>query len=158
LDPELSVEAEKRNVWMKGNSSAVAFLDMLGYLSQIADDIADADTPKEKLADTMHDILSICLVELPLNTFYQDHQQFLHPILFTCLNQWGVSNRLAVAEDKNSRMFAFVLRESLDQLTAAAAFAVGGRDWAKYVTKDMHAFYHVTHAEGFAEWDAEEKL
>lgn len=144
-------EREHMLQWFRGNMAAVQCVETFGRISQLADDIADGDAPD--VPEAIEKLLLLALVDLPRNDFYRAHATMYAPLLAPVVINWGRSNEWARSTAIEDRMFAYVLRESGEQLITATAYAVGGPDHARAVARDVHQYYHVKHREPFIEWD-----
>lgn len=139
--------------WAKGDQNAAKLMLDLGRLSQLADDIVDGDA--EHVSFDMTRVLKIALYDLPLNPFYRAFCHQLAPVCLTALLNFDASNEWAKSDNEKTRMFAFVLRESLEPVFALIALLVGGEDHAATVVREMHDYYHNKHQETFSEWEAD---
>lgn len=154
-----SAEMEQYLEWCKGNEPAAQLISMLGQVSQIADDFVDRDV--ERNSEDMTAILSLCLVEIPENPFYQAYSHWLRPIFSSCLAQWNASNEWAKGTEQQ-KVYAFVYRETLEIVIPLIASLIGGRDHGLQVAKEVNSFYHQPGGEGydgetFASWLQEQK-
>lgn len=111
--------------WCNGNANAAQTVETFALISQIADDLADAEIPAPVAVERL---LLLCLVELPRNPFYMANAQMYAPIMAGVITNWGRSNEWARSQELETRMFAYVLRESAEMLVTVTAFVVGGED------------------------------
>lgn len=142
--------------WSCGNKHAAALMDNLAYISQIADDFADGDVPVEQRSERMHQLLLNALVRVPENPFFQAYREWLVPVMGSAIHYWEASNSWARSERRETRMYAFVYRDCLQQVLTIIAGLCGGADHARQVTLEMHEFWQVGHGQAFEEWEAEE--
>lgn len=124
---------------LRGNDAAVAFVEMLGDVSQTWDDLVDADFEVEPARITT--AFRIALLELPLQPFYAAHFQRLFPLVEAAVMDWLTANQLE-AGDRHDRSVAFVIRDSLTAVVIAAAGIVGGPDWAIGRAAEIRRFFH----------------
>ena len=141
--------------WCRGDRDAAAFLNLLAHGSQLADDFVDGETAPHERGKNMIEMLDSALREIPQNTFYQKHREALTPLISVPLIYWEASNDWAKSKHRTTRMFAFVMRESLEMAVVGIALLVGGREWARRVVREVHSYYHVLDDEPFENWEAE---
>lgn len=137
-----------------GDEDAAQFLVTLAGLVRLADDIADgdADEPHARMAD----LLFHALIYLPNNAFYLRHQQALSGVLFSMVFNWLKSEDWRHVGDQKTRMFAFVLRETVDDVARLTAFITGGAEHARKVADMLHREAHIEgNPETFEMWDKE---
>jgi len=148
--PELDEIKEDRLLLQvaQGDQHAAAFLGSLYKASQIADDIADGD---DKPGD-MARLMAVMFGEIFTNPFYLAHSVELRQVILTATANWLQATRWE-AKDQHRQSYAFVWRESLDQVAVAVAEIIGGFDWATQV-RDMVAeqLYTSDQTELFEEW------
>lgn len=154
-----SAEIDKYLEWCKGNEAAVGLISMLGQVSQIADDFVDRDKPRN--GEDMTTLLSLCLVEIPENPFYQAYSSWLRPIFTASLAQWNASNAWAKGTEQE-KVYGFVYRETLEIVIPLVASLIGGRDHGLEVAKEVNSFYHQPGGKGyddetFADWCQEQE-
>lgn len=150
---DLADEVEKLRGWFLGNEDAVRLVKELGAISQIADDLADMEL-KIPPQVAVVELLLKTLVNVPGNPFFQRYAEWYLPVFFTAITQWQLSNELTDSHSKNSRMFAYVLREGLDQVIYVTALLVGGAYHAQKVAREVHWYYY-SEGETFEEWESE---
>jgi hypothetical protein len=147
--------------WSRENQEAARLMSYFGYATQVADDLVDNDSKKvatlERRSEAMTKLLHTCLVRIPGNAFFREHQWHFTPLFTSCLAIWDASNSWKKAPALETRMFSYVTREATARLIEMIAFIVGGLDWMRQVTREVHAYYHGRYGiETFAAWDAEE--
>lgn len=148
--PELAPSAEKDLlIWAtKGDAHAVDFLLSLYDASQIADDIADGEDRPGDMARLM----AVIFGKVCVNPFYLAHSVELRQVILTATANWLQATRWE-AQDQHRQSYAFVWRESLDQILVAVAEIVGGFDWAVQVRNaSAEALYTGEQTEKFQEW------
>jgi len=143
--------------WCKDDTAAVDFLSGLGALSQLADDFADGDVCDENLQAEMAHLLHWAIVDMPRNPFFRAYQDFLTPVMSAALLSWDASNRWAASENEPTQMYAYVLRESMEQVFYSVATIIGGFDHARLVVDELHERLHVEEQQPFASWQREIK-
>lgn len=148
--PELSNEDEMRLILevTKGDRHAAAFLASLYKASQIADDIADGEDKPTDMARLMATMFG----EICVNPFYLAHSMELRQSILTATANWLQATKWEGA-DRHRESYAFVWRESLDQVAVAVAEICGGFDWAvKMREQTAEALYTGEQKETFEEW------
>lgn len=153
-------QGEMYRRWAKGNEQAARLMNAFGYATQLADDFTDADTANvstlERRSETMTRLLHVLLVEIPGNAFYRQHEAAFRPLFVNCLTVWDASNTWKSGKKLETRMFSYVLREAAGRLLEMIAYLVGGLDWSRQVTREIHDYYHGEHGvEPFSAWEAE---
>jgi hypothetical protein len=153
-------EAEMFLRWAKGDEEAALLMSYFGYATQVADDLVDGDTAAvaslRRRSDAMMRLLYTLLVQIPGNRFFRVNERHFPPLFVSCLTMWDASNAWADAEKIETRMFSYVTREACGRLLEMVAYLVGGLDWMRQVTRELHDYYHGEHGvESFAAWDAE---
>lgn len=115
---------------MKGNIAAEDFCRKLFNISQIMDDLIDQDNPI-----TNEDIFKCfwdCLIELPKNPFYIQHQATLIPMMQVFLTDYRDSVILERGDyqtsdqNRQAKHIAFIIRNSLGSILIHCAYLVGG--------------------------------
>ncbi len=135
-------ETNKLAQWCMGDRHAMQFLLHAFEVTQIADDFADGDKPERLTSEYMTRLLHMSFVEIPNNPFYQAYREALWPVLSSCFLTWNATNQWEKSAARTSRMFAYVNRETCEQLIHLTAYLLGGQDHARAVVLDVHAFYH----------------
>lgn len=123
-------ETEFLNEALQGRREAVFLCQTLFRLSQVIDDLHDADKPVTK--EQIHRMAWEALVELPSNAFYQQHFAALQPLIRGWLADWMDSCLLEQGDDHGKHM-AFVLRDSIGAVVIHCAYLIGGYDWMRKV-------------------------
>lgn len=97
--PETEQEERTKLYQLIGDAEAVDMLMVLAEASQIADDLYD-DDKSINVKDSVTDLLTAILCELPQNPFYMQHYARLTPLIRQCVYGWQASNDMA----NNGRM------------------------------------------------------
>ena len=146
-------EFEKTLYWCKGNEDAARFLMMAYEVTQVADDFVDRDVPDEEInARAMLKLLHLCMVDIPTNPFYQQHQQWYIPLMSTSFTIWSCTDEWKKDTNPTTQQFGYVYREICEQMVTITAQIVGGVAWARQVTNEAHWFYHQRDQETLKEW------
>lgn len=140
--------------WTNGNVDAAHVLAMLGGASQMADDFVDGDVSEERRGDVMALLLITLLGELPNNVFYQRHRNRLEAILVSSVLMWNGSNKWARG-DAQDRRYAYVYRETMEQVIGVVALLTGGHAHAIRTNNEVHGWFHRREAESFETWERE---
>lgn len=119
---------------LKGEPSAVNLCGLLFRVSQVIDDLVDQDKPVS--TDLIKKAFWDCLVEIPLNPFYQKHFTSLLPQIQIFFNDWLDSCELEKRDDHGQNI-AFVLRDSIGGIIIHCAYLIGGYPWMRKVSSDV---------------------
>lgn len=124
---------------LKGNVEAVRFVEVLGQISQIFDDLVDA--PESVTVATKHELMWLCLLVLPNQPFYLANQSAFSAIIAANLFDWIAATQLerGMAPD---RRIAFVIRDNLAQIVTYSAMLVGGPEHASATAAEVRRFVH----------------
>ena len=141
--------------WTCGDVPAAEFLSHLFAVSQVADDFVDDDIPPEKRSEQMTQLVLTLLLNVGNNPFFDRYRIELQALMASSLIVWDATNEWAGSTRQDTRTFAFVYREILEQVISFTAYVVGGLEHARAVTREVHQHYHVDHGEGFAAWESE---
>lgn len=148
--PELEA-AQERDLLLwatKGDPHAAGFLLSLYQASQIADDIADGE---DKPGD-MARLMAVMFGQVCTNPFYLAHSVELRQVILTATANWLQATRWE-DQDQHRQSYAFVWRESLDQIAVAVAEIIGGFEWATEVrSATADQLYTGDQRETFKEW------
>lgn len=116
---------------MLGHRAAEDVCRRLFNISQVMDDLMDKDKPvtNEQLFKCFWD----CLIELPKNPFYIQHQATLIPMMQVFLVDYRDSVVFERGDDDNreqqqqhARHIAFILRNAIGSVIIHCAYLVGG--------------------------------
>jgi len=142
--------------WVKGETAAADFLMKAFEVTQIADDFVDRDVPVEQIDErAMLRLLHLCMVDIPTNPFYQQYSTWFIPLMSTSFTIWSCTDEWGKDSNKTTRQFGYVYREICEQMITMTAQLLGGVEWAREVTKELHSFYHQEDQETFEDWDNE---
>lgn len=152
-------EIEMQLRWAQGNQDAADLMGLFGYATQLADDLVDLDRKwvqtHEGRAEVMSEVLLACLIKIPANPFFHEHRHHYGPLFVSCLGTWEPTVSWAKSPKKETRMFAYVLREATGRLFEMTAFLVGGSRWQRQVVREIHDYYHGSGGvESFEAWEA----
>lgn len=125
---------------LKADQAAVDFIETVGGLSQVWDDVVDGDIPSEAIADVVNRMMHITLFVLPNNPFYRYNFATLNPMMQLIVNDWHDANALERGT-RHDRTVAFVLRDRLASLVVQCAAIVGGATWARTVGPRIRRFF-----------------
>jgi len=145
--------------WCRGNEQAATFLGKFALALQRADDIVDEESwDVEQRGKQMAKLIYELLFGIGNDPFYTQHKQALTPALINGLLYWDVSNTLANSPHRESRMFAFVLREAVEQVIPLVAMLCGASyNEARDIALEVHRVYHESPVESFDSWEGERK-
>ncbi len=120
---------------VRNDQEAMLFLAHVHDVAHIADDIADGDM--DNVGRGVETLLTIALVTVPKDPFYQKHFAKLHPLVANAITHWAIANEYERSGDIAMFDRAFVLRSLYATLVVAAAEIVGGPvdgiHWAREV-------------------------
>jgi len=118
-----------------GNHSAIRFLEAIGGLTQIWDDLIDRDKPIGD--DDINDAFKFCMVEIPRNAFYRDNFLDLQPVIEQSITQWIASAKIEKTVHHDLLPGSFITRGSFNDLITRCAFIIGGSDHAEEIAIDV---------------------
>jgi hypothetical protein len=127
--------------WMLGNEAAVDFILLLFRASHLADDVVDGDS-FDPLAD-QGQLWAIFFGRLMPNPFFQAHVQRFAGAITPAVHDWVLATRWQREPDTVKRLFAYVLRLTLEHAVIVAADIVGGFDHAQAVATEMREVFHI---------------
>lgn len=125
--------------WLRGNQSAIEFIETIFTVLHTVDDCTDRDKPVS--TNQLHDAFWHALITLPRNEFYAANFVLLNGSLQSAILNWHAANRMEVAGPDSAKDVAFVLRSSYNDLITLCAYAIGGREWSQRVAYEarLHA-------------------
>lgn len=108
-----------------GQEDAVDLCSMLGFVSQLWDDLIDGE-PRSATDVNKAFLLALCAI--PQNRFYQAHQAELVPMMRMVIFDWIDATALEKAADRSEKdlMMAYALRDSMASFVVQVAGLVGG--------------------------------
>lgn len=120
-----------------GNEEAVAFMESIGAICQVWDDLIDipgASAPRINAA------FWEALIALPNNGFYQRHFDTLNPLMQSAIADWLAANELEKGSEHDKRL-AYVLRDATASLAVHCARLVGGYGWMLEVNAEIRRYF-----------------
>jgi hypothetical protein len=133
--------------WLKGDQTAVHFIEVLFAALHVWDDITDKDRTLN--LSTFHQMMEAVLIELPRNRFYITNFAQLNSVLHLAIINWHVANAMERTDDELNKHIAFILRSTYVDLVTTCALIVGDTDWAIHVGKEAR---RQASSEGFARY------
>lgn len=121
--------------YFRNNVDAVRFLETIGYIVQVWDDLIDRD--KELNDETINRAFWMALVELQDNPFFHQYYKDLIPIIRDGVNAWLDANNFERGDSEHEKQLAFVLRSMIYNLRFHCAYLIGGYDWLRTISKEM---------------------
>lgn len=118
-----------------GRKDAVRFCQLLFRVSQVWDDLVDGD--RQVAAEDINRAFWMLLVELPVNSFYNDHFSHLQPLLSQYICDWLDANELEKRGDDHGKNIAFVLRDGIGAIIIQCAYLLGGYDYMRKVSEEV---------------------
>lgn len=141
--PEARQEQARRLLALLGGDAqgqqALALCDALFGISQVWDDLVDAD--RAVSPEAVSQAFWLALVEIPANPFWQRHQAELRPLLAAAIAAWQDANELERGPE-HERTLAFVLRDMLTSVACHCAYLLGGYPWQRRVSPDVRRLLH----------------
>jgi len=139
--------------WASGDKDAARFLVNFMAMVRLADDIADGDS-ENPVAD-MSNLLVRAWIDHGTNPFFQAHSGALSASMANAVLMWEKSEEWRHSENEKTRMFAFVVRETVEHVAYTCAMLTGGYSHAKSVAQEIQEVSHQRSPETFADWEAE---
>jgi hypothetical protein len=133
--------------WLKGDQTAVHFIEVLFAALHVWDDITDKDRTLN--LSTFHQMMEAVLIELPRNRFYITNFAQLNSVLHLAIVNWHIANAMERSEDELNQQIAFILRSTYVDLVTSCALIIGGTDWAIHVGKEARRH---SSSEGFPKY------
>lgn len=127
--------------WMLGNDQAADFVLMLFAASHLADDVVDGDSA-DPLADQGR-LWALFFGRLMPNPFFQRHAERFAGAIAPAVHDWVLATRWQRSGDSVQRLFAYVLRTTLEHAVIVAADIVGGFDHAQEVAAELRQVFHL---------------
>ena len=124
---------------LRGNVPAIEFCQLIGRISQTWDDLVDGDKPVD--AQAINRMMFAALIELPENTFYQQHAFTLVPIIRSHIADWMAANALEYQGIEAQRI-AFVIRDNVGAIVTQCAYLIGGYEWMCEVNVAVRRHVH----------------
>lgn len=108
-----------------GDKDAEAYLKRLFYIVRKLDDVWDQDEPvsREEIAKGFF----LALVDIPLNPFFQAHQNTLVGAQIIAFNAWQDANEMETSSEDLKRIYAHVLRDYVCEFFPLVAYLTGGQ-------------------------------
>ena len=103
-----------------GNNDAARLVANLCDVAHTWDDLVDKDSPVSE--EQVNRCMSLALVGIPSNPFYQTHHSALLPLIYTGVLGYLTANRMEKSGDAHQLEIAHGLRYAVAHV---AAFAVG---------------------------------
>jgi hypothetical protein len=123
--------------WL-GDEHAVIFILTIGQITETWDDLIDKD--KQLSDDHINEVFMHMLTSLPLNPFFDRYKLQLIPVLIVGINAWMDANKLE-KKSKNDKVFAYVLRDYILEITNMAVYLLKGREAMKEYSLEIRSFF-----------------
>jgi len=118
--------------WFGGNQDALSMFRMFVTLAHTWDDLVDKD--KETTEEAINTAFLICLVYLPVNSFYQTIQRDIMPMWISIVSAYQTANKFEKSKDAHGVEIAHVLRYAAGNIIAYAVHVcVGPEKAAEYM-------------------------
>lgn len=124
---------------LKGNSNATMLCVDLMNVCQVWDDLIDRD--KQYTDYDINRTFQTLLFFLPLNPFYEAHQDELRPLIMNSILKWFDSNKMEAEGKEGDLHMAYMLRAEIYSIFCYVAMLVGGMDYAKEVGVEIRRIY-----------------
>jgi len=139
--------------WANHDESAARFLENIAALARLGDDLADGDASNPHAY--MADLLFRALIVHSSNDFFMRHREALTPVIANAINMWALSEEWKDSSNRKTRMFAFVHRESVEQIVGAVSMLTGGPVNARQALRELHQLSHIQGSdESFEDWES----
>lgn len=112
-----------------GDADAVNFYRCVAHCTHTYDDLIDNDKPVSQ-AD-LHAFVWRLLFEIPLNPFFDKHQNVLRPLLMTGILNWIAANEMEQSGSREELRVAHVIRYSAGDILLASMTLTGGIEHAR---------------------------
>lgn len=119
---------ERLSYVLRGCEPAVNLFLAWRSVLHLWDDLVDRD--RRPSDEEIHSAMFAALVEIPLNPFFQKHQDSLMPVLVNAVSNWKAANEFERTDDKRLLSIAYVIRSDYANLLSLMAYLVGGPEWA----------------------------
>ena len=152
--PSAETELARVHGWMLGHPDATRFILTLFAASHWADDLVDGDSV-DPCAD-MARVWTAFFGALMPNPFFLLNVERFAGAIVPAVADWRLATAWESDPDEVRRVFALVLRTTLEHAVLVAADILGGPDHAFRVGRELREIYHVTEGrESLSEWLAE---
>lgn len=128
----------KLRYWLKGNEAAFNLLMEWSDIGELWDDFIDGDEPIT--VQRVHDAFMAAVVEIPNNSFFQEHRMTLTPILIQAISSWLDANKFEQGT-VSQRALAYTLRNIDIQLVQCMVYIVGGFGWLRMHSADIWTLF-----------------
>ena len=137
--------AELYSKIFKDHPGAINFMNNIGYISQVWDDLIDKD--KIVNDETINKAFWMALIEIPQNPFFITFHKELTANMRNGINDWFDANLLEQSKNPHKKMLAFSLRYTLVNLIQHCAYLIGGYDWMRKISPIVRSFFLNYHKE-----------
>jgi hypothetical protein len=124
----------KLRYWLKNNEDAFNLLMEWSDIGELWDDFIDRDKPIS--VERVHNAFMAAVVEIPNNSFFQEHRLTLTPILIQAISSWMDANEFEHGT-VSQRALAYTLRNIDIQLVQCVVYIIGGFDWLRQNSRDI---------------------
>lgn len=140
-DAEIEMKMDREHLmrWMQGDVHAVRFCEQFLHLCHWLDDAVDGDVQRSR--EDGETMTWLALVDLPSNTFYNQHHAQLQPVITAAVADWLTANTLEQG-DAHERTVAYTLRCSILTVVAHCALLIGGPVWARQAGLEIRRYGH----------------
>jgi hypothetical protein len=140
--------------WFNGNEEALAMYRMFVDLLHTWDDLVDKD--KEVSEKAINHAFSICLIYLPMNSFYQAIQYAVLPMWVSVVSAYQTANYYEKTKDEHGIEIAHGLRYAVGNIIAYAVHVCVGPEKAselmpevwKHIMIERYEEYRKEHLHG----------
>lgn len=136
-----------------GDPVAADVLARIARIVRLADNIADGDS--DDVQTNMAEILCLAFVDLPRNPFYQTHAHTLTGPWLNAVLGWQAGDEWRHSENRKTRMFGFVYRETVEHIAHTVAYLTGGHEHALFAMRYLHEVSHASSPETIEDWEQE---
>lgn len=133
-------DSRKLSSWLKGDKSAIDFIETMMDVAHLWDDLIDKD--KAVSDEEINKLFFTVLISLPRNSFYRKHFDHLNSVLINSMANWMVATKMERDGGDYETSIAFILRSSYVDLVTQAALLIGGQKWACKVGEEVRLLTH----------------
>ena len=133
------MEHENLMTWLRGDESAVRFIEDVAYVTQVWDDLIDRDKPVTD--ERINGAFERLFIAVPRSSFYRTYFSELQPLIEQMIVDWHTANTLEGGSTQD-RMAAWMLRDSFTTVAIRAAILLGGYAWGLECAPQIRRFVH----------------
>lgn len=133
------MEHDRLMEWLRGDESAIRFIEDVAYVTQVWDDLIDGDKPVTP--EQINGAFERLFISVPRSSFYRAYFAEVQPLIEQMIVDWHTANALERGSEQD-RMASWMLRDSLTAVVIRAAILVGGYAWGLECAPEIRRFVH----------------